>query len=188
MPNFHQRTTGRRDQLPTNHCFRIAGPTRRPSICQDARRIDFHILAAHFELAAVRSDARAAPLAARAQVRIQTCAALHPALSPPLRNLLRVNERPKYALRRGIDLNLANNCVCVGTAAWCCHGASSQLVACLSPRPALPLRSFTFNEIFQIAEVGLPKHAVTAEPGINGLQRAGVQLVDAQAPLPPLVN
>jgi hypothetical protein len=50
----------------------------------------------------------------------------------------------------------------------------------------LPLRCSTFDKLLQAAQARLPKHSVSAKPGIDRFQRAGVQFVDAEAPLPTL--
>ena len=42
-------------------------------------------------------------------------AAIDPALSPPLHDLFGIDERLKHALRGRGDMNLADNCICIGS-------------------------------------------------------------------------
>ena len=45
-----------------------------------------------------------------------------------------------------------------------------------------------FDESLQISKAGLPEGAVLVQPGINGLERLGIELIDPVAPLPALLH
>src|SRR5580658_5928992 len=70
VPHLQQRAAVLRREFPTDCGFEIAGPAGDPGVNQQARRVDFQVLATHMERAAIRPDALAAPAATYPQIAL----------------------------------------------------------------------------------------------------------------------
>ena len=110
-------------EFPANGGFQIARVTGDPGLDQEARRINFEVLAADLEGVAVGADARAFPFAVDTQVGFEIGDAVHLFLSPPLRELARVGDGLKDAGRRCGNEDLAADDVLIGSNCDGCHGA-----------------------------------------------------------------
>src|SRR5580698_10251412 len=88
---------------------------------QQARGIDFQILAFDAERFAVGAHAITGPLAPDAQIGLPFRDAIQVFLSPPERHLVRIGDGLEDAGRGRSDANLTNDCVLIGSDCGGCH-------------------------------------------------------------------
>ena len=79
--------------------LQISTPARDPGVDEQARRIDFEILAVHPKRLAVGALTYARPLASGTDVGLPLSNSIHALLTPPARNLGRIGDRVKLRAR-----------------------------------------------------------------------------------------
>src|SRR5262245_57279010 len=183
MADSHQRAILGRLKFPPHGGPNVAGPGGDPAGDDEARRSHFQVFAADFEIPAVVAHPDAAPLATGAKIGLKLRATVDALLSPPLRDLRRIDQCLKDALARRGDVDLAEDLVRIRCVLRLSHRILQLLFLSLL---AAPVRRFeglpVLDERFQAGETVLPERAVPTQPGIDGPERRGIQLIDPIAP------
>src|SRR5258708_6319783 len=108
-------------ELPPDDSFERAAITRDPGMDEEARRVDFQIFAVDAKRCSVGTDAHARPFAARTQIALPLCNAIHALLAPPLRQLVGIGDGLEDACRRRGDKDFCEYSVLIGTDCCGCH-------------------------------------------------------------------
>jgi hypothetical protein len=188
VPDSHQRALLRRLQLPSHFCLHVSRPACHPRGLQQARPIHGCLLQCNLERFTLSVHSHRSPFSPGPQIAVKFRAPVDSLLPPPLRHLRRIDERIEYALGRRRNPHFALNRIRAKCHPRCCHFFFSFLFPFSFLPARLLFRMLSFYKCLQAIQVCLPETPVAAQPRIDGLQRHGIQLVDALSSLAPLLH